>query len=171
MRYGTASKALLAALLVSLAACDGRPLPAAWRLTRDGVSFQDPVSLQRFALDLPGWQWAEAPYACMPALALGPKGEAIVTSNVMPVVWRIDPQTRAVTMHPLALDADTDKDVGFSSLAYSAKHGAFFAVSDIQGSVWRIDASLRRAQKVAYLPVAPCTERPWLLSELSSKGQ
>jgi hypothetical protein len=49
----------------------------------------------------------------------------------------------------LELDADTDKDVGFSGLAYSAEHGAFFAVSDLHGSLWRIDRTLARAEKVS----------------------
>jgi uncharacterized protein YjiK len=72
-----------------------------------------------------------------------------VTSNVLPVLWKIDPQTLAVTVHPLQLDADIDKDVGFSGLAYSARDGAYFAVSELHGTLWRIDLPLRRAQKIA----------------------
>ena len=78
----------------------------------------------------------------------GPKGEAVVTSNVVSTLWRIDPQTLAVTEHPLALDADAGRDVGFSSLIYSPRHAAYFAVSGAHGSVWRIDTRLQRAQKV-----------------------
>jgi hypothetical protein len=72
-----------------------------------------------------------------------------VTSNVLPVLWKIDPQTLAVTVHHLQLDADTDKDVGFSGLVYSARDGAYFAVSELHGTLWRIDPLLRRAQKIA----------------------
>ena len=62
---------------------------------------------------------------------------------------RIDPETLAVSTHELVLDADGDKDIGFSALAYSPRHGAFFATSAVYGSLWRIDPLLRRAQKIA----------------------
>jgi hypothetical protein len=39
--------------------------------------------------------------------------------------------------------------VGFSGLAYSAKHGAYFAASRSQGSFWKVDTLLRRAQKTS----------------------
>jgi hypothetical protein len=119
-----------------------------WLLDADGVFLQRPGKA-RAAIKLPGWQWAHEPYACPPALAVGPRGEALVTSNVLPVLWKIDPQTLAVTMHPLQLDADTDKDVGFSGLVYSARDGAYFAVSELHGTLWRIDPLLRRGQKIA----------------------
>lgn len=32
---------------------------------------------------------------------------------------------------------------------YSARDGAYFAVSELHGTLWRIDPLLRRAQKVA----------------------
>ena len=176
----------------------------------------DARSPQRLAVPIPGWQWADLAYACLPALALGPKGEALVTSNVLPTVWKIDPETLAVSEHALALDADEDKDVGFSGLAYSSEHGAFFAVSELHGSLWRIDSDLTRAQKSrrpdadaqacglavrttqkangvsslcvrgrdvdwtvyleadrrsAYVRAAPCTDLPWLLSQVTLRSE
>ena len=119
-----------------------------WVLDGDGVSLQQPGKA-RVAIKLPEWQWAHQPYACPPAIAIGPRGEVLVTSNVLPVLWKIDPQTLAVTVHRLQLDADTDKDVGFSGLVYSARDGAYFAVSGLHGTLWRIDPLLRRAQKIA----------------------
>ena len=146
------------------------------------------------------------------------KGEVVISSNIVPTLWRIDPETLAVSEHPLVLDADTDKDVGFSGVTYSAGHAAFFAVSGVHGSLWRIDPRLRRAQKVAlsapirnacglaaqsgmtrrvanersgvcvrttrddwivslapdersgYVRRAPCSDRPWLLSQLSLRA-
>ncbi len=118
-----------------------------WVLNADGVHLQQPRKA-RVAIKLPKWQWASEPYACPPALAIGPRGEALVTSNVLPVLWKIDPQTLAVTVHHLQLDADTDKDVGFSGLVYSERDGAYFAVSELHGTLWRIDPLLRRAQKL-----------------------
>ena len=119
-----------------------------WVLNVDGVFVQQ-ARKARVAVKLPEWQWAHEPYACPPAIAIGPRGEALVTSNVLPVLWKIDPQTLAVTVHRLQLDADTDKDVGFSGLVYSARDGAYFAVSELHGTLWRIDPLLRRAQKIA----------------------
>ena len=42
------------------------------------------------------------------------------------------------------VDADTDKDVGFSGLTYSERNGAYFAVSGLHGTLWRIDPLLRQ---------------------------
>lgn len=118
-----------------------------WFLTNKGVFVYD-VSRRERAVSLPGWISVDAPYSCLPDLALGPKGEALITSNTLPTLWRIDPDTLAVSVHPLVLDADTDKDVGFSGLAYSPQHGAFLAASYNHGSLWKIDARLERAQKI-----------------------
>ena len=138
---------LLSASIVSIAGLDqSGPATArdrAWQLTGDGVV------AGKTLVPIPGWVLAEAPYACAPELAIGPKGEAVITSNVVPTLWRVDPQTLAVTEHPLTLDADTDKDVGFTRLVYSPKHAAFFAVSRAHGSLWRIDTQLKRAQKIS----------------------
>jgi hypothetical protein len=67
---------------------------------------------------------------------------------VVPTGWRIDPRSAEVTRHELALDADADKDVGFTGLTYAPDQGVFFAVSATYGSLWRIDPLLRRAQKI-----------------------
>jgi len=240
MSHAIASLSLLAAAIVALTGCDGRgpseqaPRAAAamsqpgvryqvdaareriWWLTREGVFLHNAKTPQRQAVPIPGWQWADVAYACLPALALGPKGEALVTSNVLPTVWKIDPETLAVSEHALALDADEDKDVGFSGLAYSSEHGAFFAVSELHGSLWRIDPDLTRAQKIAvrapmrtacglavrttqkangvsslcvrgrdsdwtvyleadrrsaYVRAAPCTDLPWLLSQVTLRSE
>lgn len=128
-----------------------RPQPErarVWVLDAGGL-FLEQAGKPRRAVTLPGWQWAGEAFACAPDVAIGPRGEAIVTSNVLPVLWKIDPDTLAVSVHRLELDADHDKDVGFSGLVYSERNGAYFAVSELQGSLWRIDPLLRRAQKVA----------------------
>lgn len=120
-----------------------------WFLAYEGVFVYDVSRPERMAVTLPGWMWAGAPYSCLPDLALGPKGEAVITSDILPTLWRIDPDTLAVSVHPLVLDSDTGKDVGFSGLVYSSEHGAYFAASYGHGSLWRIDPQLRTAQKIA----------------------
>jgi hypothetical protein len=158
MRNGI-STALVAAALAMLSGCEGgqhagmryqldASRERAWWLTRDGVVVKNVRAMERISVPIPGWTWAAEPWSCMPDLALGPRGEALVTSNVLPVVWKIDPETLAVTEHPLVLDADTDKDVGFSGLTYSSEHDAYFAVSGAHGTLWKIDAQLSRGEKV-----------------------
>ena len=120
-----------------------------WVLTPDGVFLYDASTPKTIVeVPLPSWQSVDVPYSCLPDLALGPRGEAVVTSNAVPTLWKIDPETLAVSVHDLALDADSDKDIGFSGLAYSVQHAAFFAVSDRHGSLWRIDPVLMTGQKV-----------------------
>ena len=205
---GNARALCLVALIVSIGGCDTGVVPAqrttaasnvseshrpdvryqvdparnrAWTLTRDGVFLQDAATGKKIEVPIPGWQWVDTPYACPPDLALGPTGEAVITSNVVPTLWRIDPETLAVSMHPLVLDADTDKDVGFSGLVYSSEHGAFFAVSDTHGSLWRIDPLFTSARKIPLsapiakqrsdsVRAASCTDRPSLLNAISLKG-
>lgn len=171
----SAAALLLTFLIVSITGCDTiatPPLPARltgdtqetrlpdirsrmdparnrlWVLTHDRVVLHEITTLKKIEIDLPGWQWADTQYACLPDLALGPRGEAIVTSNVVPTLWRIDPETLAVSMHEVVLAADRGRDVGFSGLAYSIPHGAFFAVNDTHSSLWRIDPLLRTGLEV-----------------------
>ena len=146
---------LAAALLVSgQASADpfrSRPQPERGRtwLIEGNALYLEEARKPRRAVELPAWQWAGRPYACAPDIAVGPRGEVVVTSNVLPVLWKVDPDTLAVSTHRVELDADADKDVGFSALVYSERHGAYLGVSELTGTLWRIDPLLRRAQKVA----------------------
>lgn len=117
-----------------------------WSLSHEGVVVDE--RSKKTSLALPGWVWVHEPYGCPPVLTLGPKGEAVVTSNVLPTLWRIDPETLAVSVHRLRLDADWDKDVGFSTIGYSREHGAFLAASRSHGTLWRIDPDLVTARKL-----------------------
>ena len=158
-KAATTQAFLLAALLASIGGCDSEAQPyaryqmdvvrnRAWSLSAGGLSFHDRSAPGKTVqVPLPGWHWAGPPYGCLPDLALGPKGEAVVTSDVLPTLWRIDAETLAVSVHPLALDADMDKDVGFSAITYSSRHGAYYALSQTPGAIWKIDPLFRRAQK------------------------
>ncbi|MGE5522387.1 MAG: hypothetical protein ACM3SS_01635 [Rhodospirillaceae bacterium] len=121
-----------------------------WSLTTDGLSV-DKTRLngpERIFIALPGWQWVDLPKACPPGLALGRQGEAIVTSNILPMIWRIDPVTLSVTVHAIKLNADRTKDLGFSAIVYSPRERAYFAMSDVHGSLWKIDEKLLIGEKV-----------------------
>jgi len=125
-----------------------------WILNARGLFVFHAATGKLQEVPLPSWQWVDTRYACPPDLALGPDGAAVVTSNVVPVLWRVDPDTLAVTVHEVSLDSDKDKDVGFYRLTYSAREGAFFAVSQVDGSQWRIDRALRKGRKIAGLQTA-----------------
>jgi len=156
------SSAVLAAAIACVAAAPTRAGAAAdarlaverydaaharvWRLSRSGVDVSDPSGSA--SIELPDWQWVLPPYGCLPDLALGPGGEVVITSNVIPTLWRIDPRSLAVTVHPLALDSDPDKDIGFSRIVYSAERGAYYALAGPHRSVWEIPATLTDARKV-----------------------
>jgi hypothetical protein len=163
MRNGIAT-VFCAAVLVSIGGCDiaaaTPPAPKAryqvdaardrvWLLNHEGVFLFEPSRRERVALALPDWVVAGAQYGCLPDLALGPRGEAVITSNVLPTLWRIDPDTLAVSVHRPVLDADGDEDIGFSALVYSREHRAFFAASYSHGSTCKIDPRFERAQEVS----------------------
>jgi hypothetical protein len=116
-----------------------------WALTPDGVVLYD-GRVRRIAL--PGWHWADEAFSCAPDLALGPEGSAVVTSNVVPSLWRIDGRTLAVTRHELQLDEHAGRDIGFTGLVYLPEHRTFLGIGDSHGLLWRIDPLLRRAQHV-----------------------
>ena len=141
-------KVLWFSAAVLLLASGGAVADRSWVIEAGSLFLEQPGKPRR-AVELPGWHWAGEPYACAPAVAVGPRGEVVVTSNVLPVLWKIDPETLAVSVHRLQLDADGDKDVGFSGLVYSERSNAYFAVSGLHGTLWRIDPLLRRAQRIA----------------------
>lgn len=116
-------------------------------LTRQGVQIHSAAG-RPVSVELPGWTYAGAPH-CPPVVALGPAGEMLVTSNVVPTLWRIDPATLAVTVHPLTLARDQDKDIGFAALAYVPERGAYVAYSETLRSAWLVDANLTGAVRMA----------------------
>ena len=125
-----------------------------WLLNRDAVSLHDSGSgklLRRVVL--PGWTYFGERFGCPPDLALDSAGVVFVTSNVLPVLWRIDPVRFEVTRLDIERDVDQDKDMGFTGLAFAAD-GTVVAANAIHGTLWRIDLRTSSARKVgSYAPV------------------
>jgi hypothetical protein len=120
-----------------------------WVLTAEGVELYELSSGKLLAqIALPDWLWVGEEYACPPDLAIGYRGEVVVSSNVVPTLWRIDPVTLVASRHELAMEDDKGRDIGITGLAFSAQQGAYFAVSATHGALWRIDARLARAQSI-----------------------
>jgi hypothetical protein len=102
---------------------------------------------RKIEVRLPNWRWILVPDACTPDLALGPSGEAVITSSVYPTLWTIDPDTLAVTVHRLALPAAEAKEVGFCSLVYSHENASFFAVGS-DGYLWKLDRDMQDVRRI-----------------------
>ena len=90
-------------------------------------------------------------HACPPDLAVDAAGTVFVSSNVLPVLWKVDPQRFEVTRIELATNADTDKDFGFSGLSF-AGDDVLIAASSTFASLWRIDFRRASATKIASYP-------------------
>ncbi len=120
-----------------------------YALVIDGVEVRDFVKGRKLAhVPLPRWTWADEAYSCPPDIALAPDGDVLVTSNVVPVIWRINWRTLAATIHPLSLDADEDKDIGFVRLRWSPDLRAYVATTEL-GSDWHVDPGLTTARKAS----------------------
>jgi hypothetical protein len=127
-----------------------------WALHADGIDVHDATSDERIrSIRLPGWIWAADPGACPPDFLVAPDGDVLVTSNVVPVIWRIDAARFEVTRHDVDVEDHRDRDIGFAGLA--ARDGAWLAVGAHDNSLWRIDSSLTRAKAVGVSSPMPGT--------------
>ena len=127
-----------------------------WALHADGIDIHDATNDEKVrSIRLPGWIWAAGPDACPPDLMLTPNRHVLVTSNVVPVIWRIDPASFEVTRHDVDVENNRGRDIGFAGLANVARDGSVFAVGAVDNTLWRIDPSLKRAQAVSVSPPQP----------------
>lgn len=133
------------ALRIQVDSREGR----AWVLNQDAVYLYDiaPRKLVK-RIDLPRWIVVSEDFSCPPDLTLTPSGGVLVTSNVVPTIWEIDSESLVVRIHPLSLDVDNEKEVGFTGLAYGRSGKDLFGISAMHGSVWRIDLARNRAYKM-----------------------
>lgn len=123
-----------------------------WVLEREALTLYNNTNGRRLRrMILPEWVLLGARYSCPPDLALDASGAAFVSSNVLPVLWRVDPQRFEITRIELALDADADKDVGFTGLSI-AGDGTLLAAGTTFGSLWHLDTSTASARKIASYP-------------------
>jgi hypothetical protein len=163
MSYGTVAKYLVGLSLITGASTSGQAGQDApslkslkddaheriYVLVPDGVDVFEARAPRRVAhIELPGWVWAGEPYSCPPDMTFSPTGDILVTSNVVPVVWRIERRTLATSVHELAPDQDRDKDIGFIELRWSGGLGAYVATTD-GGARWHVDRALSVARKMS----------------------
>ena len=123
-----------------------------WVLDHEVISVYDNTNGRQLRrIVLPEWIVLPQRYSCLPDLALDSSGAAFVSSNVLPVLWRIDPQRYEVTRIELVLDTDSDKDVGFTGLSF-AGDGTLLAAGAMAAALWQIDTSAASARKIASYP-------------------
>jgi hypothetical protein len=128
------------------------PRNRVWTLTRDAVQVHE-LSTQRLVrrIELPGWVYVGEPFGCPPDLVVTPSGAVVVASNVLPTIWHIDPHTFAPRQLELSLNADREKDVGFTALDFAAD-GTLRAASQSPRALWRIDVAAARGYKIRSEP-------------------
>lgn len=125
-----------------------------WVLDPSGLTLHDGLSGRRLRhVPLPGLFLAAGDRVCRPDIAFDAAGTVYVSSDVLPVIWRVDPQQFEAARIEIALDTDADKDVGFTGLSF-AGDGIVVAAGTTFASIWRIDLNAARASKVASYPAS-----------------
>jgi dihydrodipicolinate synthase/N-acetylneuraminate lyase len=120
-----------------------------WVLRKDELTVYDHMNGRRLRhIVLPDWVVAGPNDACAPDMVLDASGAVFVSSNVLPVLWRIDAQRFQVIRIALQLDADTDKEIGFTGLSLGAD-GTLTAAGATFPSLWHIDLGSARASRIA----------------------
>lgn len=99
-------------------------------------------------VDLPAAVFAHLPYACSPAMIVDRAGAVIISSNVLPVPWRIDPNAFTVRRYELQLDLGNELEVGVTGLAAANEEGIVLAYTGLSGSLWRVELSSGKATKI-----------------------
>jgi hypothetical protein len=115
-----------------------------WILATDALYRYERVSGQTTRYLLPGWIHMSRSFACLPDLVVEPAGTVIASSNVVPSLWRVDPETSRVERLEIQLGAESHRDMGFTGLDL-LNAGVILARSSIDQSVWRIDLPAKRA--------------------------
>lgn len=130
-----------------LAAMTHRARGERWELRSDSVEVHGPSGAVR-RVALPGAATSASRDSCPPDLLLDRSGAAYVSSNAMPVLWRIDPASQDVRRMEIRLEEDEGRDIGFARLAWSTGGRVIYAVSSPPGALWRIDLDQGTASKV-----------------------
>lgn len=119
-----------------------------WILGTDALYLHEKgVSAEPRSFRLPGWMHVIRSQACPPDMAIDYSGAAIVSSNIVPRLWRIDPESLAVIELDVRLHGDEGKDIGFTSLEL-LHPGSVRASSSTGRSRWEIQLHDKTARKL-----------------------
>ncbi len=124
-----------------------------WVLGHDHVhiySTTDKRLIQKIVL--PGWNVAG--FLGVPDMVLDRSGAAWISSNIVPMLWRIDPDSFNVTRIDITLQTKENWDVGFTGLAFAAD-GTLFGVTASTASLWTLKPDESKATPISLSPPAP----------------
>jgi hypothetical protein len=116
-----------------------------WILGHDALYLYQPAApatIKRFGL--PNWRYVTRAFACPPDVAIGPDGVVIVSSNIEPTLWRVDPGGTVAVEIPVQRIDRPAEDMGFTDLEVSPA-GTVWARGAADRSRWRIDLGKRTA--------------------------
>ena len=94
---------------------------------------------------LPGWYVAAL--KGLPDMVLDQAGAAVISSNVVPTLWRVDPDSFKVTRLDITLQSKEYWDIGFTGLALAAD-GTLFGVTTLTTTLWNIKLDQARATPI-----------------------
>ena len=117
-----------------------------WVLSNDNIRVYNARDRQLIAtITLLGWNVAGG--VSPPDLVLTSAGTALVSSNIVPEFWHIDPDRYTVMRQTVTLLTRENWGVGFSALAFTAE-GTLFGVTAHAGTLWRINLEERTATHI-----------------------
>lgn len=117
-----------------------------WVLGDDHVQVYSATDKRLIArVTIPGWNVAGR--VGLPDLALDRSGAALVSSNAVPMLWRIDPDQFSVTRKDILLQGKEGRSIGFSGLVFTPE-GTLMGVTAFGGTLWKIDAQAGIAKEI-----------------------
>jgi hypothetical protein len=120
-----------------------------WELAWDSVSLHDAATsalIRKFPLE--GASQTNSRDFCPPDLVLTRTGTAYVTSNIQPVLWRVNPATATIERLDLELDSHHLREFGFTGLSASADGQTLYAFASSDGALWHLDPSTLEARRL-----------------------
>jgi hypothetical protein len=128
-----------------------------WVLRADALylyPYDSQAPARRFTL--PRWIYVISRSACEPDLLVEAGGTVIVSSNIMPSLWRVDPEASSAIELELEAQPQTTRELGFTALRWAGP-GALHARGSLDRSRWLIDLPNRSATKLeGAVPGAGC---------------
>jgi hypothetical protein len=85
---------------------------------------------------------------CLPDMTLDHIGNVLISSAMQASLMRVDAQSFEVTQHNFQVDADHNKDFGFSALAFAGRDHTLYAASATTGALWKLDLAHNQATKL-----------------------
>jgi hypothetical protein len=121
-----------------------------WELSWNSVSVRDAVTsapIREFRLE--GAAQTLSRDFCPPDLVLMRQGTAYASSNIQPVLWRMNPAAASFELLQFDVDSHQLRDFGFTGLSASADGQTLYASASSDGALWHLDPSTLKARRIA----------------------